>query len=693
MPPLRFACILGFAWACQALSAQPIIPIGTIQGETPAEGAEAFLSPKQKENVSVRGVITQLLMIPARDGKVNHGFLLQNSQADADGKPNTSDGIFVFLGKFETLRIQGQPGKQHTPKVGQEIELDGQVIEFYNQTQLTQPFLRKLVRENVDLDKEVPALEAKPPLELAKCAPYWEALEGMRVMIPAGAEAQAGLHEDYRSGDAITWLVRADQLPNADNKSPYARRLFRDSHPLDNLPDRFDDGNGQRIILSSYGLKGAGNKADARLPAHHTFARLAKPMTGGVYYTHEQYRVAPAAIEFEAGLDPAQNEPPQATERDKEFSVGLFNVENLYDRRNNPFSQNDFDGDAGEGSIKPPFNYVPADQSQYEAHVQGLARQIVEDLHAPDIILGQEYECQDIVKLENGKLVDTKDKDADGRPDTAQDLLLAIKAAGGPDYDCAYDPMAGDTRGIVCVFLFRTDRVELAAEKESPLLGAVPPVKYATTVQTENRAKLPIRAINAPLPPTIAAEDNELVGSQVFPRAAQLALFKIYRQKVGQGEPLKLFALNNHLSSRPNARVAQRTEQARLMAAIMQGVMETHKGALALAGGDLNVFPRPDDPFPDKPSDQLGALYAAGLENLWETLAADVPVSSYSYVYDGMAQTLDQMFVTPELKARLAQIRVAHINADYPETGEKTISTGAVRRASDHDALVARFKF
>ena len=40
--------------------------------------------------------------------------------------------------------------------------------------------------------------------------------------------------------------------PLLDRADPYARRVFRDPHPLDNHPTRrFDDGNGNRILLGS----------------------------------------------------------------------------------------------------------------------------------------------------------------------------------------------------------------------------------------------------------------------------------------------------------------------------------------------------------------------------------------------------------------------------------------------------------
>ncbi len=112
-----------------------------------------------------------------------------------------------------------------------------------------------------------------------------------------------------------------------------------------------------------------------------------------------------------------------------------------------------------------------------------------------------------------------------------------------------------------------------------------------------------------------------------------------------------------------------------------------------VAGGDLNVYPRPDDPFAPigQPgsSDQLGALYAPslGLKNLWEVLLSQAPESAYSYVYNGMAQTLDQMFLNQRMLAGLHQFRTAHINSDFPADYPGDVARGT----SDHDPNVANF--
>jgi hypothetical protein len=150
--------------------------------------------------------------------------------------------------------------------------------------------------------------------------------------------------------------------------------------------------------------------------------------------------------------------------------------------------------------------------------------------------------------------------------------------------------------------------------------------------------------------------------------------------------------ISNHFSSTPDARVGQRTEQAAYGAAIVAALQAAHPDARVIFGGDLNVYPRPDDPFapghPLHPSDQLGPLYDLGLTNLFDDLVVSDPASAYSYVFQGQAQTLDQIFLSPSQDAELARVGVAHINSDWPADSPGDGGRGT----SDHDPTVADFR-
>jgi uncharacterized protein len=574
------------------------------------------------------------------------------------------------------------------------VILQARVSEFFNLTQLSGATLVERVRSGVDLNTAVPPFSADPPDELAASRRYWERREGMRAQVPADSVVLNGRNVFAGTADAEVWVARPDS-PIAQRADPYARRAFRDPHPLDNQPTPlFDDGNGYRILLASLGIKATLADRSALIAPARTFDTLQSEAVGGVYYSFNKYMIQVVEqIDLEAGVDPALNAPPQAFPRSQQYSVANYNVENLYDLRDDPFDDCDFRDDTGCPGVRPPFDYVPADQATYQDHLRGIALQIVNDLHSPDILLVQEAEDQDICTVTGAGLSCGTTDNADGKPDTLQELALTIAAAGGPAYDAAYDRDGADDRGIVSAFLFRSDRVELVApEAGHPVLGSAPQLDYRGTPLEYNDDVQNPKALNADLPEDVDTSTGT-DGDNVFTRAPQVGLFRLWRTQKGRGDSIELYAISNHFSSTPDQRVGQRREQAAYNAAIVAAVQERDAGARIVSGGDFNVFPRPDDPFaPGQtgyPSDQLAPLYEQGLENLFDDLVAEAPSSAYSYVFQGQAQTLDQQFVTDALHRELVQVRVAHINADWPAD----YPGDGPRGVSDHDPLVARFRF
>jgi uncharacterized protein len=685
-----------------ALAQTQITPIGQIQGQvTDDQSGTTHRSPfappsgngSSSAFVTTQGVVRQKVVSRSSAGNPNYGFFLQSTAATADGDPLTSDGIFVFMSGFTTL-IGG-----HTPQVGDELVLRARVAEFFNLTELTSASALQVVRTDVDIEAEAPAVEAAPPDNLADAERWWERREGMSVRVPAGARAISGRDVFPSTLDGEVWVMRGDH-PLADRRDPYARRAFRDPHPLDDLRlPLFDNGNGYRILLGSLGVKATANDSAVLIAPVRAFDRIGAALEGGVYFSFGKYSVQVAQQpQLLRGAGPARNAPPRRPDRDREYSVANYNVENLYDFRDDPKDGCDFAGNPGCPGVSPPFDYVPASAAVYEAKLEEQAEQIDEDLHRPDILLVQEAEDQDICRVEAGALVCPPDgSGGDGSPDTLQELALAIEERSSAPYAAALDRDGADDRGIVSGFLYRTDRVELApARADDPVLGANPAVEYRAPGLAYNSDVQNPKVLNAELPADLDRSTG-VDGDAVFTRPPQVARFRIYRERVGRGRPLELVAFSNHFSSTPDARVGQRTEQSRYGAALVLAVSgegRAARHARVLFGGDLNVFPRPDDPFapgqPRFPSDQLGPLYdEANLENLWDELADDEPASAYTYVFQGQAQTLDHQFVSLQLARELRRVRVAHINADWP----KDFGGDGARGASDHDPVVSRFGF
>ena len=678
------AAALLFPGVARAADPEPLT-VGAVQGSTTTAPRthRSALAPATGNGTSstlydVRGVITQKTLARSSSGATQNGFFLQSRTGFEDGDPTSSDGIFVFMNTFTSL-IGG-----YVPTVGDEVVIRARVSEFFSMTQLSSASLVTRLAENVPAS-EWQADPATPPADAAAADLFWEQHEGMQLTVRDGSGVVAGRNVFSSTADAEIWLVDRDD-PIMRRADPYARRVFRDPHPLDDLPGRFDNGNGNRILIGPMGLKATAGDDTVLLPPAKTFDVLSGDATGGLYYAFNKYGIQPATAAFTPGADPSRNSPPRAANRSTEFAASTYNVENLYDFRDDPFDGCDFLGNSGCPGVSPPFDYVPASEAAYTAKLSDLADQITGPMHSPDVILAQEAEDQDICTVSGNALACGATDNADGQPDTLQELALTIKSKGGPAYAAAYDRSGADARGIVAAFLYRTDRLSLATPSaDDPVLGSSPAVEYRGTPLPQNTEVSNPKTLNAVLPADVDRSTG-VDGSNVFTRAPQVALFDV-RAAPGSSDRFQLWAISNHYSSGPDSRVGQRREQAAYGAAITTAIEEAHPNARIAYGGDLNVFPRPDDPVPANPGDQLAPLYDAGLSNLWDDLVADVPASAYSYVFDGQAQTLDQLFVNEALHDDLIQIRAAHINADWAAADDTNGSMGS----SDHDPQVARF--
>jgi hypothetical protein len=656
-----------------------VLSIGEVQGQTlDTEDGQTDRSPlapatgngSSQTLYDVRGVITQRTLARTSAGADQFGFFLQSRTGTEDGDPTTSDGIFVFMGGFSSL-IGG-----YVPTVGDEVVLRARVAEFFFLSQLTSASLVRVIDTGV---VGVAVTDAVPPADLGQADRFWERHEGEQFRVRAGSGVTSGRDVSPPTADAEAWLVDVDD-PLLDRADPYARRVFRDAHPLDGVAD----GNGNRIMLGSLGLKWTAGDNRVLLPPARLFDTLAADATGGLYFSFEKYGIQATQVAFTAGADPAANHPPRAAQRRSEVAVSTYNVENLYDFRDDPFDGCDFAGNTGCPGVSPPFDYVPASEAVYREHLETIAEQIRTVLHSPDLLLVQEAEDQDICTVTAGTLVCGTTDDADGKPDTLQELALAIAAGGGPAYDAAYDRDGADDRGIVAAFLYRTDRLSLAAP--TSVLTATPGVDYRAPGLAYNADVQNPKALNADLPSDVDTSTG-VDGSDVYTRAPQVGRFTVQAEP-GGSESYPLWAISNHFSSTPDARVGQRTEQATYGAAITSAIQAAEgPEARIVYGGDLNVFPRPDDPLVP-PSDQLRPLYDAGLHNLWEDLAADAPAAAYSYVFQGQGQTLDHLWVNGALRTDLIEMRAAHVNAGWPADHP---GDGA-RGASDHDPQVALFR-
>ena len=618
----------------------------------------------------VRGLVVANLAYAAESGFMRYAFVIQAPRLRADRKKGTPDGIMVRIAHGRKLDNCGKP---YYPAPGDEIILRGEITEEGGAPILESAQLVRVVRKGVNLNAEAPVFDADPPENHAEAHDYWLGHFGQRCRIPEGSVVQGYHVSRWNNISSAATLLRPDNklLRSHD---PLSRRVYRDEHPLDDLPDRFDNQNGFLIHVSDAALRHAAGEPGTYIPPTHTFETLQHDVLGVVAWDGDDFVIeALTPVSFKPGLDPATNKPRRSPANASHLTVATYNLENLYDRVDDLFDKKDF----RIPSTKRVYNYVPLSQDDFNARLHCLAQQIIQDLRSPDILMIQEIEDQDIGTPKGKHLNYATADNRDGMPDVLQELALTIRAEGGPEYISAFDRTGADTRGITSAYLYRPDRVLLAEPGVADeLLSGIPSISTTGSTLVAGMAFSNPRVINVHIP------EHDIV----FARAPQVAVFTAVATELARKEPI--FIINNHFRSRPDRYVERRQAQALHNADIANYIRKHHKDAAIIVAGDLNTFPRPYEPVPEAPTDQLGALYDADLVNLYDAQVENHPTSAYSYVYRGQAQTIDHLFVSHALIKRLVQVMPLHINSDFaPHPAYKN------RGCSDHDPQLAIFDF
>lgn len=172
---------------------------------------------------------------------------------------------------------------------------------------------------------------------------------------------------------------------------------------------------------------------------------------------------------------------------------------------------------------------------------------------------------------------------------------------------------------------------------------------------------------------------------RVFPRADE---FKGTRKSIVSQFTFKgqnVYVIGNHFNSKLGDTSAWSNKQpvklgseerraglAKMINKFVQEIQRVDPDANVIVAGDFNAY------IVETP---MRILEGNTLKNLMTYGDLLAPEKRYTTVYNGNSQALDYIFVNKALLSKEPQIEVLHINSDY---------MGAF---SDHDPLVARFKF
>lgn len=561
----------------------------------------AHLSPLSGQSVTgVPGIVT---------ARSSNGFYMQDTQPDAN--PATSEGIFVFTSSAPTVAV------------GDQVLVSGTVSEFRpgGSDGVNNLTTTEIVSPSVIVQSSGNALPAPviigaggrvPPTQIidndatgsvetsgtfdatTDGIDFYESLEGMRVQV--NQLVATGPTNNFGEISVL-----------ADNGAGAGPRTLRGGVII-----RADDFNPERIILDDV----LADTPDVNV------GDTAPSAVGVLDYSFGNFKlnVTTPPTFTNRGLEP---EITALTGSQDHVTLASFNVENLR---------------AGDPAEK--FN--------------ALARQIVSNLRAPDVVAVMEI--QDNNGATNDAVVDASQ--------TFQALIAAIASNGGPTYQFRQinpvdDQDGGEPGGNIRVgFLFNAQRVSFIDRPGGTSTSS-------TTV------------VNGTHGPQLSASPG-----RIDPNNAAFASSR----KPLAGEFLfnghKLFVIANHFNSKggdqplfgrfqPPQRSSevQRAQQATIVGNFVQSVRAADQDAKVVVLGDLNDF---------QFSDTLTILKSSGLVDLVEGLPES---ERYTYVFDGNSQALDHIMVSNALaNVALPSYDVVHVNSEF------------ANQTSDHDPEVVQLR-
>ncbi len=609
-----------------------LTPIHTIQGS----GAS---SPLVGNTVTTRGIVTGVKSVSSS----NKGFFIQEPDATIDADPATSEGILVFTGS--SIPVEAV--------VGNLLEIRGTVSEFVPSSDPNQPPLSELTSPTICVISTGNPLPAAIPLSTTLPDPtgaydQLERLEGMRVSVPSltvtGATLGSVTEADATSTSTgiffgvVTGVARPFREPGIQHPDPA---------PSGSIPPipRWDT-NPEVLRVDSKSPVG-GTPLDVGTGAAVT------GLVGPLDYTYRRY-----TIMLDPTVSPGVTGGPTLTAAPApgvdDFTVASFNVARFFDTVNDP-------GKSDAVLTATAFNN----------RLAKLSIAVRDYLRFPDIIGFEEVE--NLATLQTIAATISTDAAANSQPD--------------PQYS-AYLVEGNDIGGIDVGFLVKTASAGSAARVSG------------VGVTQENAGELFLNPDSStePLndrPPLVLAATVNFADGRTYPVAVIANHLRSFSDIDNPGG-----GSNGWASAGERVR-AKRHKQAESLANLIQARQVAAPSERIVVLGDFNAYEFNDGygdsmatiagtPTPDNQTVVPGDgndLVNPDLTNLTTTVAA---ADRYSYVYDGMAQSLDHVLVNaPLLKTAIARLEHVRINADFADVTRNNVTSPA--RTSDHDPAVAYF--
>jgi uncharacterized protein len=588
-------------------------PIHTIQGS-------GNTSPFAGSTVTTIGIVT---------GVKSNGFFIQAPDAQADGDPNTSEGIFVFTSNAPPA----------TATVGNNVAVMGLVQEFIPSTDTNSPSTTELAGSpTVSLLSTGNPLPA--PITITSAATLvndlnnLEKYEGMRVHV-----------------DSLTVIAPTQGTVNEPNATSTSNGVFYGvitgvSRPFrepgvqvpDPLPagspccvPRFD-GNPERVRVDSDGLTGT-------TALEVTSGAIVTNLTGPLDYAFRTYTILPgpgAPPSVSGNISAIPVPAPTANE----FTIGSFNMERFFDTVDDPNTSD-----------------VVLTATAFNNRLKKASLAIRNVMRTPDILGVEEMENLTTLQAVANKV--NADAVTAGQPNpNYQAYLVEGNDVGGIDVGFL---VKSSRVSVIDVTQFGKDTTYINPNNGQPeLLNDRPPLVLRATVQPTTGPIYPITVIVNHLR-SLSGVDDPVDGNRVRTKRRAQAEY-----------------LANLIQSR---QTADATEH--IVSLGDYNAFEFNDGYVDSIG-TVKGTPTPANQVVLASSD----LVNPDLIDLITSAAAD---QRYSFSFDGNAQALDHELITANLSRRFAHINYARNDADFPESFRN--DSNRPERISDHDMAVAYFTF
>ncbi|WP_246604588.1 nuclease [Chloracidobacterium aggregatum] len=635
-----------------------VTPINQIQGTTNT-------SPLVSTVQTTEGVVY---------GLRSNGFFIQTPDGSAldDGNPNTSEGLFVFTGSTPPVQI------------GNLVRVRGTVNEFVPSADPQQPSVTQLsgaltiarLACSVPLPAPTvitPAIASTPsPLEPTLPLRY-ERFEGMRVAVqhlavvsPTGGfinETNATSTTNGRFFGVVAQVCGSGFCADRPFREPGIR--FPDTVPnggvTGTLPPPVNvprwDANPELLRVDSTAQPNttALNVPSGDFDPSTPYPAIVTNLVGAMDYAFRTFTILPEAANppvFSNNGDPGVGEAiPLSVRPATDLTIASMNVQRFFDDRNDP--------GRGEPVLTP---------TAYNNRLSKFSLQVRNILRNPDVIGLQEVEAPtDNLTVVINDMAARLNTD-NGNPTNSNPAL--------PFY-AGYIFPTNDIGGIAVAYLVNTNRITV---------GSVTQVGAADTYVRPDSST----AILNDRPPIIL---QGALGGFAF------TVINLHQRSLNGiadgGSPVNGYPNEGY-------RVRHKRQlQAEFAANLIRQRQILNPNERMVVIGDFNGF-QFNDGYADIYNTILGnppTPPASGANDTRVVLAptaawnpptpplvsltgTEVTSSNYSFIFDGSAQTLDQVAVTQNLEL-IAFSETARVNTDFPEVDRN--NPASPKRLSDHD--------